>query len=101
MVTVYGRTGLTERADGSPAEEFPDSSADVGKTILVCKCGHARSTDDTFKLLLTLPLLLRVCNHGEHKPDHYGSSLKPMGNQNPPQYRYSQFPLLQHYPKQA
>ena len=70
FLTVHPWTGLTERGDGSPAEEFPDSGTDVGKAILVCKCGHARSTDDTFKLLLALSLLLRVCNHGEQKPHH-------------------------------
>ena len=74
--TVQPETGLTERGNGSPAEDLPDSSPDVGKIRLIFECRHARSTDDTFKLLLALPLLLRIGNHSEQEPVHCCGGLR-------------------------
>ena len=69
LPTSTSRTKLTERTNRSPAEGFPDSGTDVGKTIPVAQCRHAGPTDDAFELLLALSLLLWIGDHGQQEPD--------------------------------
>ena len=78
--SLSGWTKLTERSYRPPAEEFPDSCTDIGKTILVFQCWHARSSNDAFELLLALPLLLWIGDHGEYEPDHGCGSLRKVSS---------------------
>jgi len=83
FITVYPRARLTDGGNGPPAEQFQDSSADVGQAIFIFECRHARSTDDTFKLLLALPWLLGIGDHGKQEPGNKRDGLQIVGNTKP------------------
>jgi len=39
-------SGLTNGADGPPAEQFSEGSEEVGKVISISEGGHVRTADD-------------------------------------------------------